>query len=85
MEVGIRELRGRLSDYLARVREGEEVVVTDRGAAVARIVPVTGGRALDRLVAEGLVSPATRPARTRPARRVRSRGGVSDLVGEQRR
>ena len=85
MEVGIRELRGRLSEYLAHVREGEELVVTDRGAAVARIVPVTGGRALDRLVAEGLVSPAPHPTRTRPARRLRSRGGVSDLVAEQRR
>jgi prevent-host-death family protein len=43
MEVGIRELRGRLSDYLAQVREGGEVVVTDRGRAFARIVPIEGG------------------------------------------
>lgn len=85
MEVGIRELRGRLSDYLARVRGGEEVVVTDRGIAFARIVPISGGRALDRAIAEGLVTPAPKPARTRPARRVRSRGKVSDLVSEQRR
>jgi prevent-host-death family protein len=85
MEVGIRELRGRLSDYLARVRAGDEVVVTDRGEAVARIVPISGGRALDRAVAEGLVTPARHPGRTRPRRRVRSRGGVSDLVDEQRR
>jgi prevent-host-death family protein len=85
MEVGIRELRGSLSDYLARVREGNEVVVTDRGTAFARIVPINGGRTLDRVIAEGLVTPAPQPSRTRPARRVKSRGGVSDLVGEQRR
>ena len=85
MEVGIRELRGRLSDYLARVREGDEVVVTDRGTAVARIVPIHGGRALDRAVADGLVSPRAGHTRARPARRVHSRGRVSDLVGEQRR
>jgi prevent-host-death family protein len=85
MEVGIRELRGSLSDYLARVREGNEVVVTDRGTAFARIVPIKGGRTLDRVIAEGLVTPAPQPSRTRPARRVKSRGGVSDLVGEQRR
>lgn len=85
MDVGIRELRGRLSDYLARVREGDELVVTDRGTAFARIVPIAGGRAFDRAVAEGLVSPATTPARTRPAQRIRSRGKVSDLVTEQRR
>ncbi|MGH9124212.1 MAG: type II toxin-antitoxin system Phd/YefM family antitoxin [Acidimicrobiales bacterium] len=85
MEVGIRELRGRLSDYLARVREGDEVIVTDRGTAVARIVPIAGGRAIDRAVAEGLVTPSSQRGRTRPVRRVKSRGSVSDLVGEQRR
>lgn len=85
VEVGVRELRGRLSDYLARVREGDEVVVTERGVAVARIIPVEGGRALDRAVAEGLVTPAPRRARTRPSRRTQSRGSVSDLVAEQRR
>jgi prevent-host-death family protein len=85
VEVGIRELRGRLSDYLARVRAGDEIVVTDRGTAFARIVPIASGRAIDRAVAEGLVTPASLPGRTRPLRRVRSRGTVSDLVAEQRR
>jgi prevent-host-death family protein len=85
MEVGVRELRGRLSEYLARVREGEEVVVTERGMAVARIISITGGRALDKAVAEGLVSPAPQQERTRPARRIQSRGLVSDLVENQRR
>ena len=56
-EVGLRELRGRLSDYLAGVREGDEPVVTDRGKAFARIAPIAGGRALDRAVAEGLCLP----------------------------
>jgi prevent-host-death family protein len=85
MEVGVRELRGRLSDYLARVRDGEEVVITDRGMAVARIVPITGGRSLDKAVADGLVSPAPERVRTRPNRRTASRGSVSDVVAEQRR
>ena len=35
------EIKARLSEYLARVRGGEEVVVTDRGRPVARIVPVS--------------------------------------------
>jgi prevent-host-death family protein len=85
MEVGIRELRGSLRDYLALVRDGDELVITDRGTAIARIVPLHGGRTLDRVIAEGLVTPATQLSRTRPARRVKSSGGVSDLVGEQRR
>ena len=85
MEVGIRELRARLSDYLDRVREGDELVVTDRGTAFARIVPIAGGRALDRAFAEGLVTRASLSTRSRPSQRTKSRGTVSDLVAEQRR
>lgn len=32
--------KARLSEYLARVKSGEEVLVTDRGRPVARLVPV---------------------------------------------
>ena len=60
MEVGVRELRNHLSRYLDRVRDGNELVVTDRGHAIARVVPVEGERVLDRLIAEGVVTPARR-------------------------
>jgi prevent-host-death family protein len=84
MEVGVRELRNHLSRYLHRVRDGDEVVVTDRGRAIARVVPVGGERVLDRLIAEGVVAPARQ--RKRPAARpIKTKGTVSDLVGDQRR
>ena len=35
---GIRETKARLSSLLAAVRSGEEVLITDRGRPVARIV-----------------------------------------------
>jgi antitoxin (DNA-binding transcriptional repressor) of toxin-antitoxin stability system len=35
--VGIRELKDRLSEYLRLVRNGEEILVTDRGDVVAEI------------------------------------------------
>ncbi|HKI04129.1 MAG TPA: type II toxin-antitoxin system prevent-host-death family antitoxin [Thermoanaerobaculia bacterium] len=38
-EVGIRELKNRLSEYIRLVREGEVVMVTDRGAVVAELRP----------------------------------------------
>lgn len=85
MEVGIRELRDHLSRYLDRVRGGDELVVTDRGRAVARVVPVSGERTFDRLVSEGLIEPAPVARRHRPQRRVASQGTVSDLVADQRR
>ena len=83
-EVGIRELRDHLSAFLDRVQAGEEVVVTDRGRAVARVVPVTGERTIDRLVREGKVTPAAGGIRRVP-KRVKAAGSVSELVNEQRR
>lgn len=37
--VGIRELKNRLSEYLRLVRDGEVVLVTDRGSVVAELRP----------------------------------------------
>jgi len=37
--VGVRELKAKLGHYLRRVRQGETVVVTDRGKPIGRIVP----------------------------------------------
>jgi prevent-host-death family protein len=37
--VGVRELRQNLSKYLARVKDGETLTVTERGHEVARLVP----------------------------------------------
>src|SRR5215468_396771 len=60
VEVGVRALRDGLSRHLAEVRKGHTVTVTDHGRAIARIVPVGTPTALERLVAEGRVRPATR-------------------------
>lgn len=37
--VGVRELRQNLSKYLDRVKAGEDMVVTEHGREVARLVP----------------------------------------------
>ena len=84
MEVGIRTLRDGLSRYLAEVRGGQVVTVTDHGQVIARIVPVGEPTALERLVAEGRVRPAKRRKRSAPDP-VSATGSVSDLVAEQRR
>ena len=52
----IATLKASLSELLAGVKAGEEVVVTDRGRPVARIVPYESGEAeLDDLVRSGQV------------------------------
>ena len=84
MEVGVKELRNNLSRYLDRVRDGDEVVVTDRGRAIARMVPVGAERVLDRLIAEGIVTPAPQSKR-RASEPIKAKGTVSDLVADQRR
>ena len=84
MDVGIRELRADLSRWVRRVGAGEEIVVTDRGKAVARLVPVDGERKLDRLIREGLVTPAPRPWRGKLPKPIEGAGPVSDLVLEDR-
>lgn len=83
MDVGIRDLRNNLSRYLDEVRAGAEITVTDRGAAIAKIVP-TGKRTLDELVDAGIVVRASHP-KHRPERLVQARGSVSEFIADQRR
>jgi len=79
MNVGTKDLKNRLSHYLRRVRSGEIVRVTDRGAIVAEIravaPAVTNEQALlVALEAAGLVTEGN--ARFSPIRPVRLRGGA---------
>jgi prevent-host-death family protein len=84
VEIGIRELRDRLSRHLAEVREGRIVTVTDHGRPIARIVPVQRPSKLEQLREEGRVKRA--PTRKQPAPvPLTTSGTVSDLVTEQRR
>lgn len=84
MSVGIRELRDGLSKYLAQVRKGQVVTVTDHGRVVARIIPVDAPSPRERLIAEGRVRPAHIAKQASPEP-VTAHGTVSDLVANQRR
>lgn len=84
MDVGVRELRDGLSRHLASVSEGHSITVTDHGKPVARIVPIGAPTSLERLVAEGRVTPGRRSRTPRP-QPVKAGGMVSDLVDDQRR
>ena len=60
--IGVRELRQHASRYLARVKAGETIEVTERGRLIALLSPP--GRemtARDRLIAEGRLIPAKHP------------------------
>jgi prevent-host-death family protein len=85
--VGIRELRNNLRAYLNRVKNGEEVTITERGKVVARLSSVSAERkTLEDLAAAGLVTLAKRPKEpVREEDLIPVRGSVSDIVIEQRR
>ena len=55
----ISELKAHLSDYLKQVKSGNEVLVTDRGKPVARIVPISNKTrsrgSFSRMEKEGLI------------------------------
>jgi prevent-host-death family protein len=40
MDVGIREIKSRFSRYLARVKQGETLIITERNTPVAKLVPI---------------------------------------------
>jgi prevent-host-death family protein len=67
--IGVRELRQNASRYLAMVKQGQRVAVTDRGELVAYLEPVeTPSTTYQRLKAAGRVRPA--------------RGSMRDLLAE---
>ncbi|MGD9622797.1 MAG: type II toxin-antitoxin system Phd/YefM family antitoxin [Mycolicibacterium sp.] len=57
-EVSVRMLNQETSKVLARVKRGEEIVLTERGEVFARIVPASANP-LDALISAGRVQPAT--------------------------
>jgi prevent-host-death family protein len=87
MDVAVSELRAHLSDYLDRVRAGDEVVITDRGVPVARLLGLTTTATLERLAADGIIAHAAASPRPQASGqpRPRARHSVADLVSDQRR
>lgn len=70
MDVGIRDLKARLSEHLDEVARGKVITVTNRGRRVAQIVPIVGHDNLERGIAEGWI---TRGVDRPPAAVVRQR------------
>jgi prevent-host-death family protein len=71
---GVAQLKARLSQYLAMVKQGAEVVVTERGKVIARIVPDAGGdqeARNDRLRRAGLAKGMGAPIDLERLRRLR--------------
>lgn len=92
--VGIRELKTHLSRYVKDVKDGDEILVSERGRIVARLVPVEPRseaarlrHLLLKLSAEGqVILPRADKKAVRPARRKKVKGTpFADAVLEGRR
>lgn len=83
MDVGVRELKKHLSEYLARVARGETVRVTDRGEPKALLCPLPGRAQLDEGVEQGWIQAGSDEV-PKPAARQRSQRRIAEVLLEDR-
>jgi len=83
MQVGVRELKQRLSEYLERAARGEVIQVTDRGVPKAVIGPLPGHHRLDEGIEQGGVTPG-KDSPIRRLRRAKGRARIADVLDEDR-
>ncbi|MGE0877288.1 MAG: type II toxin-antitoxin system Phd/YefM family antitoxin [Acidimicrobiia bacterium] len=87
-QVGVRELKNHLSSYLDKVKQGDELLITEHGKPIARIVAVDSVTDLRaKLIEEGVIRPAT-AKRKLPSKTIKLKGdgpSISEMVIEQRR
>ena len=86
MEVGVSELRANLSDWIERARSDGEVVITERGIPVARLVGIELASTIEQLLADGTISRPKRPKEPLgpPIKARPGSGPISDIIREQR-
>ncbi len=82
IHVGVREAKINLSKLLKRVTQGQEIVITDRGKPVGKIVPVPQdhlslAERIKRMEEQGLLGPVRNGRTTRLPPPLPAREGVA--------
>lgn len=83
MDVGVRELKEHLSEYLDRAARGEVIRVTDRGRPRAILAPLPGVDRLEEGIREGWVTRGS-GAPPRPVARQRASSPIATALDEDR-
>jgi prevent-host-death family protein len=83
MNVGVRELKAHLSEYVERAASGERIVVTHRGRVKAELGPPSLEARLAQAVREGRVRPGRGRIRAEPLR-LKGRMTVAEAMAEDR-
>lgn len=84
MDIGIRELKARLSELVERAASGETIRVTDRGRPKAILGPVPSAIDLERGIEEGWLTPGVDEPPTVGRRRHQSGTSIADAMSEDR-
>ena len=86
VEVGVRELKSKLSHYIDLVQHGSEVIVTEHGKPVATLVAIDDlTNKLEDLVASGRLRPPLKSKNRIHKKPYVARTSVSDIVVGERR
>jgi prevent-host-death family protein len=83
MDVGVRELKQHLSEYLERAAQGETIRVTDRGQPKAILGPIPGSGRLTQGIAEGWIRSAEESEPT-PVPRAKAVRSIAEVLAEDR-
>ena len=83
MNVGIRELKEHLSEYVRKAAAGEQILVTYRGRPVAKIEGLGGTSMVEKGIAEGWITPPARSGLT-PAEYSKASLSTMEAVDEDR-
>lgn len=84
MDIGIRELKARLSELVERAASGETIRVTDRGRPKAVLGPLPGAVDLERGIAEGWLTPGVDEPPAVSRRRQRASVRIAEVLSEDR-
>jgi prevent-host-death family protein len=84
MDVGIRELKSRLSEFVDRAARGQVIRVTERGRPKAILGPLPGQVELERGVDEGWIALGSGEPPVAARRRYRSPMTIEEALAEDR-
>jgi prevent-host-death family protein len=91
MTVASKELKNRLGKYLALVRNGDAVQITDRGKLIAFILPAASpserrrAESLARLIAKGNIHLGAGSLRARKPAVLKPGKSIAEMIAEDRR
>jgi prevent-host-death family protein len=87
LNVGVRELKTHLSEYLREVQKGKTVVITDHGKPVGRLIPAALPREdrVEALRRAGVITwSGQKPQPVTPIAKRRGSGDIATLLVEDR-